>query len=228
MNQNFIEKFDKTEKRKGFILLILYLFAITLGVSVLELTNSSFLVDNATFVWYGILFIVTIVSFFGVVKDSIINVKDKKSFFSKNMSSLLMIGFATMIFMVIVAILIDKFGVINQNEVDVDSALDSQGIWMLIPSILFAPIAEEFVYRYFIFRTIRNYNMLLSHFITAFLFGFSHVWFDVIVQGNLLSIFALLPTFCLGLGCTISYEKTKSIIFPIALHMALNIIASTS
>lgn len=228
MNQNFIEKFGKKEKRKGFILLILYLFSILFGASVLKATNNSFLIDNATFVWYGILFTVTIISFFGLVKDSILNLNDKKNFFSKNTSKLLVIGFGTVIFIVIAAILIDKFGITNQNEIDVDQALDSQGIWMLIPTILFAPIAEEFVYRYFIFRTLRRYNMVLAHFITAILFGFSHVWFDVIIQGNFLSIFALLPTFCFGLGCAISYEKTKSILFPIALHMTLNIIASTS
>lgn len=81
MNGNFIEKFDKSERIRGGILALVYIFTVIFGVNILELMKIPFLVENATFVWYCILFLITVVFFLDTIKESIINIKSKKKFF---------------------------------------------------------------------------------------------------------------------------------------------------
>ncbi len=223
MNENFIEKFDKNEKKKGSILFILYILIIIFGGNILGLLGNQFLISNTTFVCYCILSITILILFGNILKDSMIKLRIR---IARKLIVLFAIGFITIVFMLISSIVISNLNIINQNQVEVDYALTNQRTLMLITTCLLAPITEEIVYRYILFRTIRKYSIVLSHLITSLLFGFLHVWFYVIIEKNLVSILTMLPTFFIGLGCSILYDKTKNIIFPILLHIAINMMSS--
>lgn len=223
MKEIYIERFGENERRKGIFLFIFYVIVIVFGGEILQIVGNRYLADNATFVWYCILSIIILTFFGSTLRESALNIKKR---LLKNFVYLLVIGFTTLIFMIIASILINNFGIVNQNQVEVNYALKNQRTLMLIATCLLAPITEEFVYRYILFRSLRSYNIFLSHLITSLMFGFLHVWFYVIMDKNLLALFAMLPTFIIGLGCSITYEKTKNILFPILLHMAINLMSS--
>lgn len=62
--------------------------------------------------------------------------------------------------------------------------------------------------------------------ITTLLFAFSHVWTNVLIEGQWIQLIAMLPYFVFGLGLNILYQRTKNVIYPIMLHMAINTIGT--
>jgi uncharacterized protein len=89
---------------------------------------------------------------------------------------------------------------------------------MMLFAILIAPAAEEFVFRGYIYATLRRYCGPLASLI------FSSVVFALIHT----SVSALLPLFLLGLFFAIAYEKTGNLAVPMMMHglfNAINIVA---
>lgn len=224
MRKEFCENFNANEKRKGIVLLIIYIVTIIFGTSILKMFNNDILLQNQNFVWYSLLTIIIVIFYSSIIFKS---VKSIKKDLIKNMISLLGILLVTFILIVIVSIGISCLGIINANQVEVNRALEEERKLILISACFLAPITEEIIYRYLIFRAIREHNILIAHIGAALLFGFCHVWYYIIVCGNISSIIAMFPTFVIGLGCSIIYEKTKNITYPILLHMILNIISTT-
>lgn len=219
MNNKFVEAFTCKEKINGTILFIIYSFLIVFGGSIIKITNNIFLIDNMTFIVYLILFLLVIIMFWAVLKTSISNIN------GNGFTCLAIIGFITLAMNVAAGIFLSAIGVINENNEAVEETIKNTGIFMILSVIIFAPVAEEIIYRFFIFRLIRNKNLIFAHLITAIIFGFSHVWGYVIIDKNPVELLSMLPTFFMSLGFSILYEKTKSLAFPIMPHMIINIIA---
>jgi len=84
-----------------------------------------------------------------------------------------------------------------------------------VTSCLLSPAVEEFIFRGILYRKIREkWNVWISIGIISLLFALIHWFFN----GNALFPFLGSLIFCIG------YEKTKSILTPILLHIAGNII----
>jgi len=84
---------------------------------------------------------------------------------------------------------------------------------MLIFTVLvFAPVAEELLFRVFLYGALRKrYGPRSAISASALMFSVIHF-----------NLFALLPVFILGLVLAYIYEKRQSIFAPMALHMAHN------
>ena len=79
-------------------------------------------------------------------------------------------------------------------------------------AVILAPISEEFLFRAFLYRSLKNYiSPALAAVITSLIFAGMHF--------NWLSF---LPLFLLGIWLCLTYEKTGNIFVPIMLHGLFN------
>ncbi len=218
-DSGFAESFTRTEKIKGAVLFFVYLFLIVFGGSLIERIGIGFLTENLTFTVYLILFTLAIAMFFPVLITSFKNLS------SKGFDRLAVIGLITFVLIIASGIFLDKLGIANENNEAIDEEAKRTGVRMFAAAALFAPFAEELIYRFFIFRLIGSKNLILAHIVTAAVFGFSHVWWFVLVDGDITQLAAMLPTFCMSLGFSVLYQKTGTLAYPIILHMVINIIA---
>lgn len=95
---------------------------------------------------------------------------------------------------------------------------------MAFNAVILAPIVEELLFRGLIFNTLRQKNVLLAHLISAFLFGFLHVY-SYILAGDMTEWIKLIPYMMAGFAFSFAYEKRQTIIAPIMLHSLKNLIA---
>lgn len=89
-------------------------------------------------------------------------------------------------------------------------------------SVIFAPIAEEVVFRFGVFRLINLWNRWAAHFLCAILFGLFHVLSFILFHHAWNQLIVMLPYCISGFCLTMLYEKTGNFCFPIALHMINN------
>lgn len=216
---DFAEKFDRHTMLRGIILMLLFLFCVLSPSS--YIVNNSIIKNNISFITYGALFLISIILFNRVLKDSITNINKKDYKFAS------ITWFTVVILMVISSVIIDKFGLINYNEQALNEE-SNEGSFILysIAAIFFGPLVEELIYRFLIFRWLRNYNSVLAHILTALLFAFMHIGGFVIINKDFLSLCTMLPYVFLSLGLSIVYEKSKTLVYPIVFHMLINIIAT--
>jgi membrane protease YdiL (CAAX protease family) len=94
-------------------------------------------------------------------------------------------------------------------------ALDEEPakFWALaMGAIILAPMAEELLFRSYIYRFLKNkFSIMSATFISALFFAAMHV--------NLAS---LIPLFLLGVLFTLTYENTGNIVAPIIFHALFN------
>ena len=103
-------------------------------------------------------------------------------------------------------------------------APQSNFLLMFFQSVIIAPFIEELLFRGLIFNSLRQKNMVWAHLISAFLFGLLHVY-SYILAGDMSEWIKLIPYMMAGLSFSIVYEKRQTIIAPIILHAAKNLIA---
>lgn len=117
------------------------------------------------------------------------------------------------------------FSGVNQANIDdlLQSTPDNALIYFLLNACLLGPIEEEFVYRGLVMTVFKDSKWYLDVLLSAFLFGYVHVM-------SVFTIYplAILPYFIDGLVQAILYRKTKSIYYPLMLHIGINLYASRS
>ncbi len=95
-------------------------------------------------------------------------------------------------------------------------------VYSIISILVIGPILEESVYRICLFTTLRSRYSLLSHVITALLFGFQHIAAAVIFLKRYEEFLYIFSYILFSLILTITYEKTKTPIPGIIAHIAIN------
>ncbi|WP_175615734.1 CPBP family intramembrane glutamic endopeptidase [Piscibacillus halophilus] len=112
-------------------------------------------------------------------------------------------------------------GLININVFNVEQSSENTGlimdiieanVWFIILPILFAPLLEEIIFRKIIFGQLyKRMNFLLAAILSSVVFSILH--FD----------FAFILTYvAMGIVFAYLYVKTKRILVPILVHMAMN------
>lgn len=110
------------------------------------------------------------------------------------------------------------------NQTLVETLVQSNFLLMFFQSVIIAPFIEELLFRGLIFNSLRQKNMVWAHLISAFLFGLLHVY-SYILAGDMREWIKLIPYMMAGLSFSTVYEKRQTIIAPIILHAAKNLIA---
>lgn len=114
--------------------------------------------------------------------------------------------------------------IMSSNQQLINQMLSSETIFMLILTVILAPVLEELLFRGIIFTSLYEKNPWLAHFVSAFLFGFLHVY-SAVFSGNLTQLLYVITYGSMGLAFSIAYEKRDTICVPILLHMTNNLIA---
>ncbi|WNE41080.1 MAG: hypothetical protein mread185_000537 [Mycoplasmataceae bacterium] len=151
-----------------------------------------------------------------VIKFSLL--KEKKKIFWQ--SVYLLFAFSTIHF-ILKFFFTDKADKINELIVAIDQ--NKNNLWFLIRIIfglcVLAPIIEEFVYRYFVFKVFGKKNPL-SYLLSFFAFILAHYCWR---GENITTLFLQYSVANLALICI--YKKSNwNILFPILLHSLINLL----
>ena len=180
--------------------------------------NNSFIDCNLTFMAYVIPFILSLFLYHSVIIEAV-RTLDKSSF-----NHLFTIGPITFLAEVLGGIVLSQLNIESLNQNALDSANQSNILFLNLTIVFFAPVVEEIVYRHCIFSFFPN-NKIVASIISVAFFSFMHVSHYVIIDHNLQQLFAMIPYIPLGTGLCILYAKTGNICLPILLHMSINLIS---
>ncbi|MFV0246767.1 MAG: lysostaphin resistance A-like protein [Mycoplasmatales bacterium] len=115
-------------------------------------------------------------------------------------------------------------GTISDNQSVLNFSVEStKNIFLIVSITVFAPIIEEFVFRYVFISKVFNFmNKYLAAIISALCFSFLHVGFEADI-GTF--IYLMLGYFPLALTLSIVYAKEEDLFIPMLLHAGNNILS---
>lgn len=219
MDTNFCEKFGKKEIIKGLFFVVLFMVLAGMPISK---TENDFIKFNYNAIVYVGLFFVLVVLFNRQIVESFKNI----CMDGNRLSILLFLWFGMVASQILVAIVLNTINIPNYNRIGLDEDT-AKGIYNLsmLATIICGPVVEEFIYRYWIYRIMRDKHIVLAYIINICLFALSHIWGGLLLSKDfriILNMFIYVP---IGVVTTIAYEKYKNILYPVILHMALNAVA---
>lgn len=220
-----------TDKKKPCMLLALFFWGVPIFVEkfgitlIVKLVPRNLLIEYFNPVFYGTLFLVTIIVFRKLFINAI---KDFAIRYESCLKWSALCVFITLVLMVASAIILDSVGVDNSsNQESVDEAVTQYGLLPIITVCFIGPVVEEMFYRGILFEVFKGKNKHLIRstvaiLLTALLFAFMHVSFRDISANDLL---ANIPIFMLGLTLATLRWKTDNILCPILVHIGINAIS---
>ena len=223
----------KKNKVKTFLifLLVAFLMFILPSIPLIILGINPEKLSKGTEVIYSFGFnIIAIVSIFLIFKDDII--KDFKNYFKKFFTNFelsfkyYIVGFAFMVLSNITIVLFFK-GATANNEEAIRSLMTSFPLYMFFSVAIYAPFAEEMLFRKCIKDFILSFgdNLFTKYFyifVSGFIFALLHI---VSMATGLIDYIYIFPY--LGLGCAFAalYQKTDNIFSTIMVHAMHNTLA---
>lgn len=217
MNDIIKNKIKLTFKSLGLIFLLLYFPSVIVGIFNIN-------VEELSITKYIGLILISNIIFLGLIiyiyRD--IFFKDGKKFFKSFEENINMalkywsIGFGIMIASnLFITYIIDK--PLAGNEEQVRSMIDMAPILMIIDTVIYAPIAEELVFRKSIKDIFKNKWVYVI--ISGLIFGGLHIINYVSTLSDLLY---LIPYSALGISFALLYHKTDNIFSSISMHIFHN------
>lgn len=235
MDFEFAGKLNGKQKAIGFILLVptyLFITPIFVEAGLYFYVKYVHILDYYTLNVFLNFFSTLISMLFAVVlfKDFLIeNIKKFKENLFGNMIWSATAGIGIMYFISYISNIIITLVLGNSdtasNQLLFESLIEKNFAFMALQAILFAPVVEELIFRGLIFRSLRGYNMYLAHFVSAFLFGFIHIY-QGLFAGDMTQLLYLLSYGGMGFAFSLAYEKKKTIVVPMLVHFLNNLIAT--
>ena len=119
-----------------------------------------------TIVTYAVLFLVFVLIYFKRIKD------DCKRLTKKNIIFILISAVVLIVLNYLISSLFESLDVEMNNQDTITGLMDNYKVLMIIAVTLFAPLAEEFVYRYSLSSIIKNDILFII--ISSIIFGLMH------------------------------------------------------
>lgn len=216
------------------ILLPSYLFCIPIlcNFIIYLFLRMGFTTDTATLnVWLNLMSDITcliLALWFmgGFVKESIQAYKEKagiNTLFCFTAGIGMVYGFAIIANLIISLITGGSTGT-SSNQTAINTMVKDHLPAMVLMTCIIAPILEELIFRGLIFSKIREKNVILAHLISAFLFGFLHIY-SGLLAGDSSQWLYLLSYGGMGLGFSLVYELRGNICCCMLVHCINNVIA---
>jgi len=188
--------------------------AVSFGRSPVQLGTRD-LVANLLFTAFIVFFIAAFLKLRGIDIDSFAGFS-RTSLKRAISTGIILLLAATPLIMLAEVITQNLFGGGSSRQEIVDLFNSSQTIqqrmMIIVLAVIVAPMAEEFIFRFFIYRVLRRYfGIAIGLFFNALLFGAAH---------NHLP--SALPLFVLGACFTLAYEWSGSILVSMAMHALFN------
>ncbi len=111
---------------------------------------------------------------------------------------------------------------VNLNDDQIWTLAGSEPFFMILGTVLLAPIAEEILHRGLIFGWMYSRNSVAAYLLSAFLFSSIHVLSYVGLYPAGYLLLALIQYLPAGLIFAWSYQRSSSIFTPILIHIVNN------
>lgn len=213
----------------GKKVLVAYVIEISFLIIIQILSNSIFsdkvLLRNCYFYFEIIIDVILMMYLVNICRSflliNICMLKDSIRKDLKNIFILITTYIISFLLTILSNIYISRLNISNYNQNALESNAQYDMLFSGLSAIVIAPIVEEIVFRGAIYGELRKKSILLAMSSSAFLFGLMHVWIPMIKFGHE-HIISIVPYFILGLGMSITYERTKNFIYPLLFHIINN------
>lgn len=115
---------------------------------------------------------------------------------------------------------------INANNETVKLLLHEQPILFSIGSIILAPVFEEVLYRGLVFGSMYKIHPVLGYIGTTVLFAAAHLIGFIGIQDWLSIGVSFIQYIPAGIALSFAYERSGTLVAPIIMHTAINLIAT--
>lgn len=112
---------------------------------------------------------------------------------------------------------------VNQNDASIAGMTQSGYYFMVLGTVIFAPITEECVYRGLLFRNLWRTGPIVAYLVSMFAFSIVHIISYLGVYTPLQMTLAFLQYLPAGLCLAWCYVKSGSICGPILMHALINL-----
>lgn len=123
---------------------------------------------------------------------------------------------------IVILIICPDYG--NLNDAAISELSRQSGIWMMVGTVLFVPVAEECVFRGLLFRGIYDRSPFAAWALSAVLFSAVHIIGYIGLYDPLRLLMAFIQYLPAGLCLAFAYKETDTIIAPILMHTCVNLI----
>ena len=115
----------------------------------------------------------------------------------------------------------------NVNDNAIAGLAQENGKWIFVCTVFFVPVVEELIYRGLIFQNLQRKNRLLAYCVTVAVFSFIHIMGFIGSESWRTLAICFVQYLPAGLALAWAYEKTDTIITPILIHIAINLLGMT-
>lgn len=123
---------------------------------------------------------------------------------------------------IVILIICPDYG--NLNDAAISELSRQSGIWMMVGTVLFVPVAEECVFRGLLFRGIYDRSPFAAWALSAVLFSAVHIIGYIGLYDPPRLLMAFIQYLPAGLCLAFAYKETDTIIAPILMHTCVNLI----
>ena len=112
----------------------------------------------------------------------------------------------------------------NLNDEGIIQLVDQGGIWIILATVILAPVAEECLFRGLLFRAIYEQHPVLAWIISPIAFSAVHLLAYANLYDTGTMALAFLQYLPAGMALCLAYKKAGSILSPILVHSLINLI----
>lgn len=112
----------------------------------------------------------------------------------------------------------------SANQGAIESMLVTHKLLMILPTVLFAPILEEIIFRGMLFGWIYELSPKLAHVFSGFIFGFIHIM-NSVMSGDVSEWAQIFSYMFMGMVLSYLYEKRNTIYVPMLAHVSNNLLS---
>lgn len=116
---------------------------------------------------------------------------------------------------------------INLNDAGIVSLMEKGGIWIAVSSVVFAPLAEELLFRGLLFHTVYEKHPVFAWFLSAGAFSAAHIMGYIGSYDMFSLLLAFLQYLPAGFCLAYAYKSSGTIFAPILMHTIINLISIT-
>jgi len=110
----------------------------------------------------------------------------------------------------------------SMNQKLLTLVISQYPFFMFFSTVIIAPIVEEIIFRFAIFKPLSVKNKPIAYILSSFLFGFLHISTSLIFMHNFNELYTLPLYIGSGLVLAYVYDKTDKLAAPILVHMLNN------
>ena len=119
-----------------------------------------------------------------------------------------------------------KNSTVNANQQELIRIANDSPLTFLILAVIIAPLIEELIFRYYLYKKLESKGFILATIVSTFLFSIIHILPSLTTNTFAQDIFTL-PAYLLpSLVFAFAYYQTEKLAVPIFAHVAFNLVSA--